>query len=125
MEQTTQPTKGTTEKWHTEKYSDCCLTIQCDGFREDKRGGYIAEIQWNRAAGGINEEDAANAALIAAAPELFQMVKDLKACIKRLTSDEPLSQYNKDTEAQWEGEAHELLTRINRNYYKNANELTF
>lgn len=54
--------------------------------------------------------------------ELFKMVIDLKNCIKRLTSDDALTQYDKDTEAQWEGEAHELLSRIDPNYYKNANE---
>lgn len=54
-------------------------------------------------------------------PELFQMVIDLKKCIQRLSNDD-LSQFERDTEAQWEGEAHELLTRINPNYYKNANE---
>jgi len=53
--------------------------------------------------------------------ELFQMVKDLKDCINRLSQDN-LSQLERDNEAQWEGEAHELLTRINPNYYKNANE---
>jgi len=53
--------------------------------------------------------------------ELFQMVRDLKNCIKRLSQD-GLSQFDRDREAQWEGEAHELLTRINPNYYKNANE---
>lgn len=68
------------------------------------------------------EEEGANCHLIAHAPELLQMVYDLKNCIKRLTSDTELSQFDKDTEAQWEGEAHELLTRINPNYYKNANE---
>ena len=52
--------------------------------------------------------------------ELFQMVRDLKDCIKRLSQDN-LSQIERDKEAQWEGEAHELLTRINPNYYKNAN----
>lgn len=54
-------------------------------------------------------------------PELIQMVIDLKNCIKRLSQDN-LSQADRDTEAQWEGEAHELLLRINPNYYKNANE---
>lgn len=53
--------------------------------------------------------------------ELFQMVRDLKDCINRLSQDN-LSQIERDKEAQWEGEAHELLTRINPNYYKNANE---
>lgn len=53
--------------------------------------------------------------------ELFQMVKDLKNCINRLSQD-GLSQFDRDREAQWEGEAHELLSRINPNYYKNANE---
>jgi len=63
----------------------------------------------------------ANAKLIAAAPEMFEMIRKLKDCIKRLSQDD-LSQFDRDTEAQWEGEAHELLTRINPGYYKNANE---
>jgi len=116
-------TKGDTGKWKATPYSNCCLTIQCDGFREDKKGGYIAEIKWERAVGGISAEDEANAKLIAAAPELFQMVIGLKKCIKRLSQDN-LSQIERDTEAQWEGEAHELLTRINPNYYHNANKVT-
>ena len=70
-----------------------------------------------------DEEAEANAELIAAAPELLQMVYNLKNCIKRLTQDN-LTQFEKDTEAQWEGEAHELLVRINPNYYSNANEAT-
>ena len=52
--------------------------------------------------------------------ELFQMVKDLKNCIKRLSQDN-VTQFDRDKEAQWEGEAHELLVRINPNYYRNAN----
>ena len=115
-------TKGSTGKWDVFPYSNCCMTIQCKGFREDKRGAYIAEIKWERAAGGLNDEDQANAKLIAAAPELFQMVRDLKDCIKRLTQDN-LSQFERDAEAQWEGEAFELITRINPNYYRNANEM--
>ena len=66
------------------------------------------------------EEEGANAQLIAHAPELFEMVKQLKWCIKRLTADN-LSQFDRDAEAQWEGEAHELLTKINPDFYKNAN----
>lgn len=71
----------------------------------------------------VFEQGKANAKLIAAAPELLQMVYDLKQCIKRLTQDD-LSQFDRDTEAQWEGEAHELLTRINPDYYTNANAAT-
>jgi len=58
--------------------------------------------------------------LIAAAPELFEMVKQLKRCIHRLTKDD-LSQFDRDKEAEWEGEAHELLLRISPNYFQNAN----
>jgi len=68
------------------------------------------------------QEIEANIKLCAAAPELLQMVKDLKDCIKRLTSDDALTQFDKDRESEWEGEAHELLCKINPNYYKNANE---
>jgi hypothetical protein len=66
------------------------------------------------------EEEGANAQLIAHAPELFEMVKQLKWCIHRLTKDN-LTQFDKDAEAQWEGNAHELLLKINPNFYKNAN----
>lgn len=68
------------------------------------------------------EEEEANARLIAHAPELFEMVRSLKDCIRRLTQDD-LTQEERDKEAQWEGEAHELLIRANPNYYKNANTL--
>ena len=66
------------------------------------------------------EEHEANTRLIAAAPELLQMVYDLKKCIERLTADD-VSQFDRDTEAYWIGEAHELLLKANPNYYKNAN----
>jgi hypothetical protein len=68
------------------------------------------------------EQEGANAHLIAHAPELLQMVKDLKDCIKRLTSDEEMSQFDMDAEAQWIGDAHELLYKINPDYYRNANQ---
>ena len=51
---------------------------------------------------------------------LFDMVVELKWCINRLCKDN-VSQFERDGEAQWEGEAHELLLKINPNYYKNAN----
>jgi hypothetical protein len=66
------------------------------------------------------EELKANAKLIATAPELLQMVYDLKNCIKRLTEDD-LTQFDRDKEAQWIGDAHELLLKVNPDYYKNAN----
>lgn len=70
----------------------------------------------------ITPEIETNAKLIAAAPELLQMVYDLKKCIERLTDDNlELHQEDRDKEAQWIGEAHELLHKINPNYYKNAN----
>jgi hypothetical protein len=64
-----------------------------------------------------NREQEANAKLIAAASELLQMVYDLMNCIKRLTdSDLELHQEDKDKEAQWIGEAHEMLHVINPDY---------
>lgn len=52
--------------------------------------------------------------------ELFKMVKSLKNCIKRLTEGELA---DKDLEAYWIGEAHELLLNVNGGaYWKNANE---
>ena len=53
--------------------------------------------------------------------DLFDMVKDLKDCINRLTS-EKLDQFDIDKEAYWIGEACELLNKINPNYYNNANK---
>ena len=52
--------------------------------------------------------------------DLFNMVNDLKKSIERLTS-EKISQFDIDKEAYWIGEAHELLNKINPNYYTNAN----
>lgn len=49
--------------------------------------------------------------------ELFEMVKSLKNCINRLTTYE-LTQLEKDGEAQWTGEAHELLISINPDYQR-------
>jgi len=69
------------------------------------------------------EEAEANARLIAHAPELLQMVYDLKQAVNRLSQD-GLTQFDRDTEAQIEGEAHELLHRINPDYYLNANAVT-
>lgn len=63
-----------------------------------------------------NKEQEANAKLIAAAPELFKMVYDLKQAVNKLSQD-GLTQFDRDTEAQIEGEAHELLYRINPDYY--------
>lgn len=71
---------------------------------------------------GDFEEENANTKLIAASPQLMQMVYDLKNCIKRLTED-GISQEDRDKEAQWIGEAHELLYKINNDYYNNANTL--
>jgi len=69
------------------------------------------------------EEAEANARLIAHAPELLQMVYDLKQAVKKLSQDD-LTQFDRDTEAQIEGEAHELLTKINPDYYSNTNKNT-
>ncbi len=66
------------------------------------------------------KEEEANAILIAHAPKLLRMVRDLKDCIKRLTEDN-LSQFDRDREAEWIGDAHELLQSVNPNYYDNAN----
>ena len=81
----------------------------------------ICKIETGYLRNVMNEEERANAKLIAAAPELLQMVYNLKKCIERLTGDNILSQEDKDKEAQWVGEAHELLYSVNPDYYKNAN----
>lgn len=85
--------------------------------RTDTNAGYICEIGKGMELTKLTEQDEANARLIAAAPDLLQMVNDLKNCIKRLTEDN-LTQENRDKEAQWIGEAHELLLKINPNYNK-------
>ena len=71
-------------EWKVVPISDCCLTIQIDGFREDKKGGYIAEIKWERNAGGIGKEDEANARLIASAPTLLKENEQLKEQVRVL-----------------------------------------
>lgn len=68
-----------------------------------------------------NQQHKANQRLIAAAPELLQMVCDLKKCIERLTADD-VSQFDRDRESEWIGEAHELLHKASPDYYKNANQ---
>ena len=109
-------TKHTPEKWTLTKGQRDFL------IRAGEKGFVIAEVSCNGIAHFIgNEKEAeANAKLIKHAPELLQMVYDLKNCIKRLTQDE-LSQEERDKEAQWIGEAHELLFKIDPDYYTNAN----
>lgn len=70
----TQHTKGENNKWKVKPYSKNCLTIQCNGFREDQKGGYVAEIVWASNVGGISREDEANAKLIAAAPDMIEFI---------------------------------------------------
>lgn len=94
-------TKG---DWKIVPISDCCLTVQVDGFREDKKGGYIAEIKWERAAGGIGKEDEANARLIAAAPAMYEALKSVLSC---MTLDSPLA-------VNTQKEILAILTRINK-----------
>lgn len=109
-------TKHTPGQWLEKVYTDKSIVV-----RADNKGFVIAEITTS-AEGLINAKQAeANARLIAAAPEMMQMIYDLKNCIERLTGDDALTQYDKDTEAQWIGEAHELLTKIAPEYYQNAN----
>lgn len=101
-------------------------TSKRDWMKIYSNGKLIAEVKelskkGERKATDFEEENA-NAHLIAHAPELLQMVKDLKDCIHRLTSDIEMSQNDIDTEAEWIGDAHELLYKINPNYYQNANQ---
>lgn len=49
-----------------------------------------------------------DARLIKAAPEMLEMIKNLMACVKRLTEDN-VTQYQRDIEAEWIGEANELI----------------
>ena len=87
--------------------------------RTDTNAGYICEISKGIQLTKLTEQDEANARLITKAPELLQMVYDLKKCIERLTNDSlELHQENRDKEAQWTGEAHELLISINPDYNK-------
>lgn len=87
--------------------------------RTDTSAGYICEISKGIQLTKLTEQDEANARLITKAPELLQMVYDLKKCIERLTNDSlELHQEDRDKEAQWTGEAHELLISINPDYNK-------
>jgi len=81
----------------------------------DEDGNEIAKIRHNLEQS--QKEALANAQLIAKAPELLQMVNDLKNCIQRLTSDN-LTQSKRDLESEWVGNAHELLHNINPDYNK-------
>jgi hypothetical protein len=89
-------------------------------IRHKNRGLILANVYSHLPINQSREEAEANAQLIAHAPELLQMVYNLKQCIKRLIEDD-ITQEERDKEAQWEGEAHELLYKINPNYYYNAN----
>jgi hypothetical protein len=101
-------------------------TAKRDWMKIYSEGKLIAEVKELSKKGERKatdfEEEGANAQLIMYAPELLQMVKSLKDCIKRLTNDTEMSQYDIDCEAEWIGEAHELLHKINPNYYQNANQ---
>jgi len=79
----------------------------------------ICKIETRPLQNTLTEEQQANAVLIAAAPSLMQMVFDLMKCVKRLTED-GLTKEQRDKEAQWLGEAHELLHSINPDYYSNS-----
>jgi hypothetical protein len=108
-------TKHTDGKWLSVQHS------QFSNGTEIVCNGKVITAIFNQRATDI--EGKANARLMAAAPELLQMVYDLMNCIKRLTdSDLELHQEDKDKEAQWIGEAHELLHVINPDYYNNANK---
>jgi len=101
-------------------------TSSRDWMRIYSEGKLIAEVKELSKKGERKatdfEEEGANAHLIMYAPELLQMVYDLKNCIKRLTSDAEMSQFDRDAEAEWIGDAHELLYKVNPDYYKNANQ---
>jgi hypothetical protein len=94
--------KHTNQKWHYYQEGSFNFGISND------TGRHIADISKN--ANIPTSEKEANAQLIAAAPELLQMVIDLKGCIKRLTEDR-LTQFERDREAQWIGGAHELILK--------------
>jgi len=115
-------TKHTPGQWvkGTNTASKDWMRIYCNG----KEIAQVKELskKGERKATDFDQEGA-NCHLIAMAPELLQMVYDLKQCIKRLSQD-GLTQDQRDFEAQWEGEAHDLLLRVNPDYYTNANQLT-
>jgi hypothetical protein len=92
--------------------------------RAHKNGFCIAEVSTPNEVGDYltDDEAEANAKLIASAPELLQMVYDLMKCVQRLSED-GVSQENRDKEAQWIGEAHELLYKINPQYSTKSNPI--
>lgn len=101
-------TKHTPGKWRTFQAADGNIYITSDT-------NDVAVIET------ATKQSIANSHLIAAAPELMQMVNDLKNCIGRLCHDR-VSQDDRDKEAQWIGEAHELLYSINTDYVKGGDE---
>lgn len=114
-------TKHTTGQWIAKDVHDSTRVFEI----KSDTGKNIATIwQYNNGTKAIDGyEQQANAQLIAHAPELLQMVYDLKQAVKKLSQDD-LTQFDRDREAQIEGEAHELLTKINPDYYSNTNKNT-
>lgn len=114
-------TKHTKGQWikHPKKGLKTFWQIRCNG----KVIALIKELsnKGNRTVKDI-EEESANAQIIMYAPELLQMVRDLQNCVKRLTQDN-LSQFDRDLEAEWISNSHELLNVINPDYYNNANKI--
>jgi len=79
----TQNTNGRHTKgpWKIIEVTESCTSIQSVIDREDGRGSYIAEINWEpdgvNVSGPLLPADKANARLISAAPELLEALKQL------------------------------------------------
>ncbi len=86
--------------------------IEIDNICVMKRTDDEAQANAERIVKAVNSHD-----------ELFKMVYDLKKCVERLTQDN-VTQEERDLEAYWIGEAHELLHKVNPDYYQNANART-
>ena len=81
---------------------------------DEQTGNTIAVFYTNGGSNPITDEQAMeNAKLCSKSPELLQMVNDLKSCIERLAKDD-VSQFERDLEANWIGEANELITEIEK-----------
>jgi hypothetical protein len=60
-----------------------------------------------------SRQSEANVKLIENAPELLYMVESLAKSIQRLTGDD-VSQFDRDNEAEWIGNAYELINKITK-----------
>lgn len=100
--------KHTSKSW---RYEPSTKTI-----RTTPENYWIATLDsWD---GMVNNE--ANAKLISSAPELLETLHGTMKALSRM-----IDKHDPDSiEAEWIGNAHEVLHKATGGYYKNANEKT-